>query len=914
MLSQFENAYVINLYNNSKRPINKNWNREPFNKDVINKNYSLLTGRINGFFVVDVDLLENKTATNHYWKNLIDSHGKPKTLTIRTPSGGLHYFFKYDEDIKTSISLKINDESTHIDIINESKDGKPLNIVGVGSIIDDREYTLKYNNKIKKVPQWLKEIIVHNQLTADKVKIENYINKKNSISLYNKVFNITENEVNNILNKLDISWNTDFKKWSIVTNILKGLNYKELWNNWSKKSNKYNGVNNNILWDAELPKFDINLILNELDIKNIPFTYKYNSITDIKNIEEVQQNNRYVNFDNVYNVGWTKKVLIIKSDTGTGKTTRTFKYFKKGEYKYILSIVSRRSLVNQHIESAKKEGIKMYGYEEEKIEKRDIVCYQLDSILKFLTDRRREDISKYAIYMDEINSTLKYLINSSTMEKKRIDLFNTLNFIIRKAHIIICSDADVSDVVFKYISNFRNVKECVYINNLYKNYSNINAYKNNDPNIMIEKIKYKISIDEGFIACFDQLKFLDQIFYNVYDETKKSKFLKITSKDDDFTNTEIWKNKFVFYTPKIIYGNDFVPLNRTDIFVFSKGGSIDSLQIVQQATRCRVIKDLYYYIKVAPKFLKYKNETDCKNKINNEKKVHYQILKELNCITHTDDARTIIEDNIYTDMFIYNEMCDDLLKSNYLYHFEEIIRNKGFNIIDLDECTRTLKKEYKQKAVSGENDKLVEVKKLYIDGNLQYNHKQLYDLVENRRTILNLDKKEIEDYIDILFYDKEFNNHLSISKLFRTIESVNEEYKNEMSEKQIKSIYSKIILIEYIEKILNINRFDFEIDFDKINNKYDTWTLDHNKKYANIIKSRHDYNNEYYALFKMRNTLYKSFNKDSFTNKRVSKNSKYYYTLELDDNNIKYHYTLFSKRQGSKKNINKNIYDLCNTS
>jgi hypothetical protein len=519
-------------------------------------------------------------------------------------------------------------------------------------------------------------------------------------------------------------------------------------------------------------------------------------------------------------------------------------------------------------------------------------------------------MNNYVVYMDEINSTLKYLINSSTMEKKRIEIFNVLNYILKRANTIICSDADVSDLVFKYITSLRTINECVYIHNTFKNYSNINAYKSMDINLMIEKIKMKIEKNEGFIACFDQLKFLDKIYYNVFDESKKELFLKISSKDDDFTNTEVWKNKFVFYTPKIIYGNDFVPINRTDIFVFSKGGSIDSLQIVQQATRCRVIQDLYYYIQVKPKFLKYKNINDCKNKINNEKKVHYNILKELGCIEHTEDARTEIKDTIYTEMFIYNEMVDDVLKSNYSYHFEEIILNKGFKIIDLNEMKTTIKKEFTAKAKDGESDKMKEIKELYIDNKLQCKYKQYYDLIENRKKILNINKEDIEKYIDILIYDKDFENHIAISKLFRSMETVNEEYKGEMCEKQIKSIYSKILLIEFIEKILKVERFEFKIIKSLLDNHIEEWNVEYNKKYCNIIKNKHEYDNTYRNLYKIRATLYRSFNKDIIETIILKHKQKQIRDYKVNDRILKFHFELYKRRQNNTKNTNKGISTL----
>lgn len=908
MNKYLSDKFIINLNNDSKIPLIKNWNIPPYNKDITGNNYSILTGAVNDILVVDVDLLENKTLNNYYWEGLIKEHGKPKTLTVRTPTGGYHYYFKYDPEIKTTISLKVNGKNTSIDIINESRDKKPLNVVGAGSKINDIPYKIIKDRQISSMPKWLKEYIVGHQKIINDEKISKIYNKKDTLFKLNKVFNIKDNDINNILNVLNGDWLNDFRKWAIVTNILKGLDKYELWDTWSAKSPKYNKIKNDIFWANDIPKFDINILIKEIDAKIIPHTHKYISITDIKNIDVSEQNERYVDLDKVINIGWLKKCIIIKSDTGTGKTTTTFKTFKKNDYKYILSIVTRRSLVNQHIENAKKVKIVMHGYEDPEVVNKKIVCYQLDSIMKFLTDKRRADIDKYVVYMDEINSTLKYLINSSTMERRRIDIFHTLNFIIRRARLVICSDADISDLVFKYLAEFRTINECVFVHNFYKNYNNIKAYKCDNINTMITKIKNKIINNEGFIACFDQLKLLDQIYYEVFDNDKQYNFLKITSKDDNFTNTEIWKNKFVFYSPKIIYGNDFVPDIKTDIFVFSKGGSIDSLQIVQQATRCRIINELYYFIKVKAQFLKYKNEEDCRTIINNEKKTHYDILKELNCIEYDDEAQTKIKMNVYSEMFIYNEMIDDLLKSNYLFHFEDIIKNKGFTIIDLHLDVKDVSKAIKDKADENIKQKYDDIKKCYTDGSLMSKYPQYNEIIKNRIEILQLGEAEVAQYLDILIDDRLFRDHIATSKLFRSLKANKEDYKNEMTEQQIRTIYNKIILIEYIEKILNVEKFDFSDN--KKNASYNQWTNEYFKKYRSTIRNyKCVYSNTHNELLKIRLSLYKSINKNIFIRSRSGK-GKREYSYELNDKEIDYHLKLFLIRQSNKMiNVDKTIIE-----
>jgi hypothetical protein len=422
---------------------------------------------------------------------------------------------------------------------------------------------------------------------------------------------------------------------------------------------------------------------------------------------------------------------------------------------------------------------------------------------------------------------------------------------------------------------------------------------------MIDKIKDKINNNVGFIACFDQLKLLDEIYFEVFEESKKHLYVKITSKDDDFTDTEIWKNKFVFYSPKIIYGNDFVPDSKTDIFVFSKGGSIDSLQIVQQATRCRVIKDLYYYIKVKPLFLKYKDVNECRNIINQEKKTHYNILKELNCIEYDEEAKTNIKINVYSDMFLYNEMVDDLLKSNYLYHFEAIITKKGFNIIDLQQEHIPVSKEIRNNA-KNELEKITEIMKdLYMKRTLKYTYPLFSETANNRAKILKIkdDRNEERKYLDIIIENNKFKEHLATSKLFRSLKANNDDYKGEMPEQQIKTLNNKLLLIEYIEKIINIDRFDFNSE--NKDTKYNEWNKAYFNKYVSTIRNyKCKYDNSYNELFKIRLSLYKSINKNIFIKTRNG-GGKREYTYSINEEEIKHHLDLFLMRQSNRMvNVN----------
>src|SRR5579885_1374887 len=52
----------------------------------------ILCGEASGLTVVDIDVADQGLDL---WKSLIKEHEEPATFKVLTPSGGLHYYFKY---------------------------------------------------------------------------------------------------------------------------------------------------------------------------------------------------------------------------------------------------------------------------------------------------------------------------------------------------------------------------------------------------------------------------------------------------------------------------------------------------------------------------------------------------------------------------------------------------------------------------------------------------------------------------------------------------------------------------------------------------------------------------------------------------------------------------------------------------
>ena len=96
----------IQLHRNGKIPT-RDWKGDgrallPDVKDWVAQGFNLgvRTDRTTGAWVLDVDVDVHTLEPTDAWKALVAEHGLPKTYTVRTPSGGLHYYFRFPEGVE----------------------------------------------------------------------------------------------------------------------------------------------------------------------------------------------------------------------------------------------------------------------------------------------------------------------------------------------------------------------------------------------------------------------------------------------------------------------------------------------------------------------------------------------------------------------------------------------------------------------------------------------------------------------------------------------------------------------------------------------------------------------------------------------------------------------------------------------
>lgn len=158
---------VIPIIPNGKTPLIDKWNEEASNdyfqilywyEQNHNINFAIPCLE-NNLFVIDLDVHdENKNGVENF-SNLCKSLGieLPKTLIQQTPSGGLHYIFKSDDELKEVKGLaNAFKDYPGIDLRNRNY------IVSEPSTINGKSYKFISEEQPIEMPNELKEYILNN--------------------------------------------------------------------------------------------------------------------------------------------------------------------------------------------------------------------------------------------------------------------------------------------------------------------------------------------------------------------------------------------------------------------------------------------------------------------------------------------------------------------------------------------------------------------------------------------------------------------------------------------------------------------------------------------------------------------------------------------------------------------------------
>lgn len=435
----------------------------------------------------------------------------------------------------------------------------------------------------------------------------------------------------------------------------------------------------------------------------------------------------------------TTKLVIVKSDTGTGKTTAMKNFLKNNPDIPFISIVSRLSLGKEQNEVFCKAGIDSNWFKDVSKEiwsmEGENLVIQVDSLVKL--SKWEEDIfNSYVIYLDEFNSLIEYFIDCPNLDDKRICIKRMLKRIIVNAEQVIMTDAHISDTCMKYLEQL-GLGEApkIFVENKYKHNAKNGGIKTRElydnEDITLE-LQYKLTNNEPFMVCCDSKNVCDVLYHELNRDKRIGLFTSETMEDIDLDKWD-----FVIFSPKIVYGLDSVM--ERPVYCIMKEHTISPLAMIQQANRCRNITELIYFFgRKSHGLYKYENVEEVLDELNKvEENANSTALANCELLCSEEETEN------YKQLLAHHLYIQDCFSTNKFAHFLDLLKGQGFCVdIKRKKSYNSLQtkskevKEFKEKALlelfEEEQENIESFKKMY------YN-----EIPEQIQDELDLFKKEL---------------------------------------------------------------------------------------------------------------------------------------------------------------------------
>ncbi len=901
-----EDITTIELIENSKNPLNKWTDKKNHFKTNIYEykskynNLGIPTGKINNITVVDLDFynkkdnifdLKNSSFIKKFGKDYINYFD---TFSVKTPSGGIHLYFKFDEDIRQT-----QNEIHKVDIRNNGG-----YVVSPNSRINNNDYEIINDKQFKHIPEDLKEyllnvILVKNnkpkktkkkrkEINKNKNKNNEIIEEEGYYDLSKFTYNFNDKLLHDILDGLPKEYFNNYQQWLIFTTAMKQINRKDLWIEYSKKSSKYNEIENNKQWEGIKKHTQYNCFSNLLlntKVKNARTMLEYYMYIDY-NIHTTkpdviinQSKLTDKNYSNFLNNG--NDLLIMKSDTGTGKTT-SFKKYYLNEYENnsnikFLSIVSRISLAQEQYMTFSKFGIDCHLYKNvNKMYINNNYIITIDSIVK-LAEWDLRLFKNYVIYLDEFNSMIEYLICSDTLNNRRVVVFKQLLDILNNCKKIICTDADINDISLSYLRLID--KNKIYIQNDFLHNKNIKCQ---------ELFSYgdfcdKLHLENKFLCCCDSKTQAEMIHQQLIDFGVRDVKL-ITSDNDEYINLD--DHDKIIYSPKIIYGLD--SSIKRPVYCYYKERTIPPTAMIQQIARCRNIKYLRYTFEM--KKVKIEDEDFSLDFIKKE-------LNELDSFGFEFCSFQMFENSFnksgmsqfYLELYTKYKYLNRCYETNKFGHFLNLLEKRGFKNDSI---------KFYNTNLDGTKMMREKVKELKLE-NFSIDHPSVIKINE----YLNLDVQSIEEYKDYFLNQSKLNNHFNISTYF--FKKDKEDIKKELEEKlefDVKKVSSNLAKMKFLQEIKDLSGCPDNNDIIVKNplsvDESEYWGQQYNKVWnASIKKTDIDFTNEDVIkqyLYKMYKNL---FGNELVINEKKMENKKRITKYNFNNDILKQEEKLYNFRK-----------------
>ena len=369
-------------------------------------------------------------------------------------------------------------------------------------------------------------------------------------------------------------------------------------------------------------------------------------------------------------------IYIVQSGTGTGKSQLIAKHmskYKKNNTKVkVLCLTNLITILDQLKVTFEDFDINLIDYDKatgDKIINNDsTMC--VNSLLKL----EGQDFSNTILYIDEPTNLFFGLTNNSTIKNIK-GVMKVFYKLIKTCKKIVFTDAHLTDTI-EHIIKMRktNPDDIYYYYNDYKKFQGIPAtevvHEPTFMNILTEKAEKK----EKFIFASDSKGtaihyYMECKKHASEDEQKKFFLITADTKEIDITKLN-YNNSYIFISPRVTCGVSIISKSDLDSFIHLSGNSINPITLYQQATRCRTMKQLYFFHgdQKSNSQKHYDNYEHCvthhKNKLSN-----YEDLLSVSSSFNEEEELQINTEGFYFKLFTKKEYVNSVLFSDVKYYF-----------------------------------------------------------------------------------------------------------------------------------------------------------------------------------------------------------------------------------------------------
>jgi hypothetical protein len=328
---RFSKFYKVPLKKDAKVPSISGWQNTAIQNYT--GHHGIITGKRNNLIVLVID---NKDEGIQEFEQYIEQFSEPDTFKVRTQGGGYHYYFNYkvtDPDANFLIENYITNSAKYR--------GKGIDIRTNGGFIVaprckifDKAYEIVNHVPIIDMPTTLCEWLLESRT---ELKPKQKPTRVNELKHTNELeYFADDKQLQSILDRLGSDWYDIYDNWLKVLTCFKSLDKYELFDAWSKQSSRYDADKNRYMWEHNSGVIDINYLTHQLKMPPIEKCKRFTSSAHIPSHVQIKKVDKmFVSDSLTYDEFNSHPTIVIKSCTGTGKTTAVAQYIKQymGEHK-----------------------------------------------------------------------------------------------------------------------------------------------------------------------------------------------------------------------------------------------------------------------------------------------------------------------------------------------------------------------------------------------------------------------------------------------------------------------------------------------------------------------------------------------------------------------------------------------------